>query len=117
MGVNYQGASTNLVSGNTTPFSGEFGKLARIYGCTCDRQKNPAKIDRELINQGASTNPVSWEFISNPESCIKFFNRAIASGYAKSEFRRREGQSYFGWSDRGNVSATIEFGAGYYQEE
>ena len=76
-GVNYQGASTNLLSGNTTPFSGEFGKFARIYGCACDRQKNPAKIGRELINQGASTNPLSWEFSSNPDSCIKFFNRSL----------------------------------------
>jgi hypothetical protein len=44
-----QGASTNLVSGSTTPFSGEFGKFARIYGCACDRQKKPGQ-NRSGVN-------------------------------------------------------------------
>jgi len=41
-------------------------------------KKNPAKIGRELINQGASTNYLSWKFDRNPDSRIEFFNRAIA---------------------------------------
>ncbi|MEG5188529.1 hypothetical protein, partial [Microcoleus sp. ARI1-A4] len=51
-----QGASTNLVSGNTAPLSGQFGKFARIFRESAIDKKNPAKLGRELINQGASTN-------------------------------------------------------------
>jgi hypothetical protein len=40
-------------------------------------KKNPAKIGRELINQGASTNPLSWEFSRNPDSWIKFFSISL----------------------------------------
>ena len=74
-----QGASTNLVSRLTAPLSGHFGRiLENFWRGGARSKKNPAKIGRELINQGASTNPLFWEFRSNPDSCIKFFNRAIA---------------------------------------
>ena len=54
-----QGASTNLISGNTAPLSGQFRKFAGICGESAIDKKNPAKIGRELINQGASTNLIS----------------------------------------------------------
>ena len=54
-----QGASTNLVSGNTAPLSGQFGKFAGICGESAIDKKKPAFIGRELINQGASTNLIS----------------------------------------------------------
>jgi hypothetical protein len=57
------------------PFRDSFENLRR--GRAIDK-KNPAKIGRELINQGASTNYLSWKFDRNPDSRINFFNRAIA---------------------------------------
>ncbi|TAG16563.1 MAG: hypothetical protein EAZ39_16370 [Oscillatoriales cyanobacterium] len=41
------------------------------------KKNSRAKIGWELINQGASTNLLSWEFSSNPDSCIKIFNRSL----------------------------------------
>ncbi|TAG48926.1 MAG: hypothetical protein EAZ33_02395 [Oscillatoriales cyanobacterium] len=34
-------------------------------------------IDKKKLHQGASTNLLSWEFSSNPDSCIKIFNRSL----------------------------------------
>ncbi|TAE78672.1 MAG: hypothetical protein EAZ60_01210 [Oscillatoriales cyanobacterium] len=59
-------------------FPDNWGNLPEFTAVRAIDKKNPAVIGRELINQGASTNPLSWEFSSNPDSCIKFFNRAIA---------------------------------------
>ncbi|TAF99871.1 MAG: hypothetical protein EAZ45_16855 [Oscillatoriales cyanobacterium] len=69
------------------------------------KKNSRAKIGWELINQGASTNLLSWEFSSNPDSCIKIFNRSLDDTQ----------NPYFGWSDRASVSPRIEFGAGYYR--
>ncbi|MCC3637750.1 MAG: hypothetical protein EAZ90_26690 [Oscillatoriales cyanobacterium] len=68
-----------LIYSPVTPhlFPENLGNLREFTAVRAIAQKKPGQNWSGVNYQGASTNLLSWEFSSNPDSCIKIFNRSL----------------------------------------
>jgi hypothetical protein len=91
-GVNYQGASTYLISGSTLPLSGQFDKISENWAESAIDKKNPAKNWSGVNYQGASTYLISGSRCT----CSGQFDK-ISENWAESTIdQKKPGQKLVG---------------------